>query len=567
MATDEEFLRELQQDFLTEAKFLMDQYEEYFLELEKPDANRESLLNEIFRVAHSIKGAAAATEFSELSKFAHKVEDYLSLLRESPRFLDKSAISLLLEAGDTIKDRIRQLQEDLGSPWDPSAILHKLAEAIEAAAQSRTVAAVPSSPLPETTVEKAPEEPSSSRDSSTQEKLKVNAEKIEEVLSLVGELVILKSQITHSRESRSETSEGSAALSLLDKTIRELYDKTLSMRLTEMTPLFLKCQRAVRDVGLKLNKHAEFQGEGQETQVDRAIVDSLGDPIIHLIRNAMDHGLEFPEERTKAGKTENGLIRFKAQQSGSQVRIDISDNGRGIDRNKIIRRCLEIGLVANREQAESLSDTQLYSFIFYPGFSTAPEISDISGRGVGLDLVKDAIERLKGTIEIISQPGVGTTFRMRLPLTTAISDGMVVTVNGYPYIIPIHVIREITSTALVEKSKAHPGHPVISLRKRFIPLIQLDQVLAVKECPIVKRQADVAWLDRKTIAVVESKGIQLALSVDTIVGQSQFVTKPLTADFVNTFGISGSAILGDGRIALVLDVDKFNPNHNGEAAA
>ncbi|MBU6375285.1 MAG: chemotaxis protein CheA [Bdellovibrionales bacterium] len=566
--SDQDFMEELQRDFLGEVSFLLEQSEESYLKLENPDLRVEEL-GKIFRLAHSLKGTGAAVGFTDLAEFAHQVEDCLTVLRNNPALVSTEVVTLLLRCGDAFRVRIAQLKAKDSAAWSVSgleaevqAMLKKLRgtdsgssaepeksvlvdadwEALAASAPksldtevpAATAAAVIPATTPASTVA-----PSSSAVSAQREVLKIDSERVESVLNLVGELVVLKSQLINRCEGGDQGL--NQLVSLMDKTIRELQDKTLSMRVTPLKSLFLKTQRVVRDLSVKLGKPMEFVMEGEDTEIDRAMVDALADPLMHLARNSLDHGIESLEGRGSAGKPEKGMIYLRAYQRGGRILIELSDDGKGLQRERILAKAVERGIV-RQDSAQEMSDRQVYSLIFAPGFSTAEQVTDVSGRGVGMDVVKTQVEKLKGKIDLESVPGVGTCVRMSLPMSTSILDGMLVKLGEEPFILPIESIRELVDLDETQILEVINGKAVWRHRDKLYPVMDMQN--GFKSGMLGKP---------KLVAIIDGGGRDVAFLLSAVTGQSQVVLKNLDERIRTCRGVSGAAILGNGRVALVLD--------------
>lgn len=605
---DDAFVEELKQEFLTEVSFLIEECEASFLKLDKPEHREEELKN-IFRLAHSIKGSGQAVGFLDLSKFAHALEDLLAVLRDQPSLVTESICGLLLEAGDSIKERVAALQAKSEESWDPSELETKLREqtnlllgnapATESAstpfpeenqvsseappplAQMDPVEEViPSTPLPTPiTTPTASQSLSSASAADTSPKMEANAKKqptnaagqtvkvdlgrIESVLDLVGELVIIKSQMMHHPlVSESSDLRLNSVVNLLDKTVRSLQDKTLSMRMTSLRPTFLKLQRIVRDLSIKLGKPVDFHMEGEDTEIDRNMIELLTDPLTHLIRNSIDHGVEKKEKRLAANKPETAKVSLIARQSNGRVLIEIKDDGAGISREKVLQKARSKGLIDLSRKDESFSDKEAQMLIFKPGFSTAEAVTDVSGRGVGLDVVKNNVEKVKGYIDIESEEGKGSVFRLSLPLTTAITDGMMIEVENVKYILPMAGIREIVRPDQDSLTDLNEDTRLLKIRGKFSPVVCLDDILDAElmekyRSSDEENEVKLAQFkpDNHVYIVVEHMANLFALRVDAILGQAQVVVKALGESFDTTKGVSGGAILGDGKVSLVLDLD------------
>jgi two-component system chemotaxis sensor kinase CheA len=662
--SDQSFFEELQNDFLNEVAFLLETYEEHMLGLEN-GVDKAGHLTQIFRVAHSIKGGAAAVGFQDFSHFAHIVEDLLSILRAAPEFVTSEIISILLLSGDQFKNRVKMLQEKDNSAWDVSELEKRIEHAIkgltgksnaelntppaktakdiipldEEAPSVSTVEAVSNTvasaapaevdhtnydllnelmaELPEEVIneyhkteaeptnvisaENAKSEPakvvkqevavnnvtpitaakkitepekndSQSKDNSDANKktghkahvnqiIKVDTARVDNVLDAVGELVVLKNQIVHNEFIKNGNNPQLAAIvDQLDKGVRELYDKTLSIRMTPLKSLYIKIQRIVRDVSITLDKPVNLELIGEETEVERTVFELLNDPLVHLVRNAMDHGVENKETRKQKNKPEVANVTVSSKQMGGNVIIDIIDDGGGINRDRVLQKVIEKKLISETTNPDNLSDEDVFKFIFAPGFSTAEKISDLSGRGVGLDVVRSNIEKVNGKINIYSKPGLGSTFRLTIPLSTAITDGIVVLINKQRFIMPIYAIKEIIRLKK-EFFTEVPGQghvakvrdyllPVVNLSSLFEDLRELmDVVSEVDSHEVINKQKRT---DELMLVIVESGGKNMAIPVDDVIGQTQVVVKSLSIG-ANVPEVSGAAILGDGKTVLILD--------------
>lgn len=664
MGSDNSFFEELQTEFLNESAFLLESYEESMLGLEN-DSNPAEHLTQIFRVAHSIKGGAAAVGLTDLSKFAHVVEDLLAVLRNKPELVNSNIISLLLASGDQLRNRVESLRAGNAGDWDTSELVQKLIQVTEgltgenvnhnpvplveekkhvipddffsnvippegsttestpvtyAAEQSsedhtnydllnellsqlppEEVAAFKAQeesqkkPEPVQQVqpnlsvvanknlaknEKVVEEKSESKEkvksapSSTQAQsknvsskntnstIKVDTMRVDSVLDAVGELVVLKNQLVHDEYIKSGNNVRlEAIVDQLDKAVRELYEKTLSIRMNPLKSLFIKIQRIVRDVSIALSKPVDLQLIGEETEVERTVFELLNDPLVHIVRNSMDHGIEKPEIRKERGKSPTAKVTVSAKQSGGNVIIDISDDGGGINRDKVLKKAMEKGLVPNSVDPNTIPDEQVFQYIFAPGFSTADKVTDLSGRGVGLDVVKSNLEKINGKININSKPGVGTTFRLTIPLSTAITDGILISLDGARYILPIHSIREIVRAVPEDYTEISQVGKVVKIREQLLPVINVSSTLGelnwngvTQDITATNRNENSLSARRgeSMLLILESMMNQMAFPVDDVIGQAQVVIKPISTGQTAP-EVSGAAILGDGRTVLVLD--------------
>jgi two-component system chemotaxis sensor kinase CheA len=370
--------------------------------------------------------------------------------------------------------------------------------------------------------------------------IRVAAEKLDQLINLVGELVTTQAQLTQAAQAHAD----SALLSAVERVenlTNELRDCVMGVRMLPVGSTFATFRRLVRDLSVELGKEVDFITEGDDTELDKTMIEKISDPLVHIIRNSLDHGIETPEERESSGKLRRGTIRLKAGHAGGKVVISVEDDGRGIDTEKVARKAMEKGLI---DSAKSLSESLLLNLIFLPGFSMARTVSDISGRGVGMDVVKREIEALRGTVNIRSAKGQGTAIQIGLPLTLAIIDGLLVDSGGEQYVIPLHHIQECLELMRREIDSVH-GRCVINVRGKLIPYIRLSDFFSI---PAKQSLA----LER--VIVVQSEHYMAGLVVDRIIGERQTVIKSLGRSFGKTEGISGATVLGDGTVALILDV-------------
>jgi two-component system chemotaxis sensor kinase CheA len=374
--------------------------------------------------------------------------------------------------------------------------------------------------------------------------MRVRTAYVDRLMELVGELAIVQSIVAQDATvTRAADGVLDGKLRHAEKIARELQRLSMSMRMVPLKGLFQRLNRVTRDVAARTGKSVAFRTAGGDTEIDRSMVDALNDPLVHMVRNAVDHGLETVEERRAGGKSDQGTVTLSASHVGGNVVIELADDGRGLDRERIAAKAVERGLVS---AADGLSDEEVHRLIFAPGFTTADAVTNVSGRGVGMDVVRHNIEALRGRIEIGSVPGQGTRFTLRLPLTLAISDGMLVRVGGERFIVPTLAIQlsfRPTRAGLV--TVAGTGEAVM-LRDELLPLVRLHRAFAVSGAVEDPAQA---------VVMVVGDGIhRAALLVDELLGQQQVVVKSLGSGIAHAPGISGGAILGDGRVGLILDV-------------
>lgn len=386
--------------------------------------------------------------------------------------------------------------------------------------------------------------------SSAKSTIRIDTFKLDELFDSVGELVIAQNFIAQNEKIRAIEDEPiSRAIETLSKITKRIQDRVMSLRMVAIRDTFDKMKRVVRDTSKKTGKELHLNVQGEETEIDKTMIDSLSDPLIHIIRNAIDHGLEADaDERIAAGKKVEGTITLRAFHKSGSIVISVSDDGRGINKEKVFRKAIERGIITGDE---NLSDSQIFGLIMQPGFSTADTISDLSGRGVGLDVVKTSIEKLRGKIEIDSKEGEGTTFSMVLPLTLAIIDGMLVQAAGEIYIIPtLSVVESFRPERDIVHALKEKGE-FVSLRGQHLPIIRLSDVFSLSTERIEPWEG--------ILVCVETESGRIAIMVDELVGRQQVVIKPLGKSLAKVKEISGGAILGSGDIALILNVDALRP--------
>ncbi len=553
---------ELMGGFTAEAKEHLDASDTHLLTLESAPGNMEAL-NAVFRAFHTIKGAAGYLELGEIRVLAHETETLLDLARKGGIQLSGSTMDATFEAVDAMKLLVAGVEGFLKSGAPPSATLSlpALVERIQRIATGKTFAAPPmpaASPDPVIPVFVQPPAASSPTkpaegpkppicDSSMRETVKVDAERLDRLVDLIGELVIAESMVGQSPDLRDLALTSpllAKQITQLDKITRGLQEMGMSLRMVPVRPLFQRMARVARDLSKKLGKPIEFASSGDDIEVDKAVVDRVADPLIHIIRNSLDHGIEErPEDRRKAGKPEAGRIELRAFHREGNIVIEVEDDGRGMNREAILAKGIEKGLV---RAGEVLSEREIFQMIFLPGFSTAKVVTEVSGRGVGMDVVRKNIEALRGKIEIQSQPRKGSVISLRLPLTLAIIEGMVVRVGTERYIIPTLSVTRLVQAEQRQISSILNRGEMLGLQGAHLPLFRLHRLLRVPNQP-----QDPA---RSVAVVVEDGGHRAALLADELLGQQQIVIKTLGDSMEHVTGVAGGAILPDGQVGLILDV-------------
>ncbi|WP_133501412.1 chemotaxis protein CheA [Cognatilysobacter terrigena] len=377
--------------------------------------------------------------------------------------------------------------------------------------------------------------------------IRVAVTKIDQLINLVGEIVITQAMLQQRADGLDPVKyEGLlAAINQLERNSRDLQEAVMSVRMLPVDFAFSRFPRMVRDLATRLGKKVRLKTVGEQTELDKGVIEKIVDPLVHLIRNSIDHGLELPEDRRAAGKDETGTISLTAMHQGGHIVIEVTDDGRGLNRDKILAKAIE----RNLPLAENPTDAQVWELIFHPGFSTADKLTDVSGRGVGMDVVRKNIQALGGSVDIRSVTGKGSTMTIRLPLTLAILDGMTVAVGSEVFVLPLNVVVESLQPKDDEVRTIGGGDRVLRLRDDYIPMVNLSEQYGLGP-------GTSAMLDTPAIAVVvESEGKRIALEVDELIGQQQVVIKNLESNYRKVAGVSGATILGDGRVALIVDAD------------
>lgn len=544
LADDAELLRE----FINESREHLDNIEHGVLVLENNPQNAETL-NTVFRAFHTFKGGAGFLNLIPINRLAHVLESLLDLARQGKLVIDGGVIELILRGRDVLKKFVDAMDAQLtgASPVAPIAIptAQLKCEVQDAIDGQRPVATVTAKEISKTETVAAPAETTETGAASQPSSIvKVDTGKLDGLLDLVGEMVIAQSLVSqHFAGMSGLPPQFTRDVTQLNRITRELQRVSMSLRMIPIRGVFQKMSRVVRDLGAKHNKKVQLITTGDDTELDRGVVDELNDPLLHMIRNSMDHGLETPEKRVAAGKPAQGTLHLRAYHQGGNIIVEIEDDGAGLSRERILQKAIERGLTT---AADKLSDEDVFRFIFAAGFSTAEKITDLSGRGVGLDVVRRNIERLRGRVEIESKFGSGTKFKISLPLTLAIIDGFIVRVGEERFIIPTLSVRESFRPLPGMVSRIQNKAEVVNVRGRLIPLLRLGEAFG---------QASPCELADGIAVVVESGANVRCLLVDALLHKQEVVIKNLNEMMVHKNRmLAGAAILGDGRVGLILDV-------------
>jgi two-component system chemotaxis sensor kinase CheA len=587
LASDPELLG----DFVLEAREHLASIEAQLLILEQDPANAEAI-HAIFRSFHTIKGLAGFLELAAIQEVSHEVETVLDMARNGQLAITPAVIDRILESKDYLSRWMAQLDAVLaGGPLvevdrdaDLLASIRALANAqpasevplpqvpdkrpeqvVELVELARAVMEAPESAEPaeepcageeRSVIPQAPVDPthdvseraSAARSDTRQAEsrlIKVDTTKLDFLVDMVGEMVIAQSLVQHDPDLALESRPRLVRnLSQLARITEEVQKTAMSMRMVPVGQLFRKMSRLVRDLSKKAGKQVELELVGEDTQLDRNIVEELADPIMHMVRNAIDHGVERPADRQKAGKSPVAQVSLKAAHQSGNILIEVSDDGRGLDRERILNKARKNGLI---DPAAQPSDSEVFGLIFQPGFSTTEQVTDVSGRGVGMDVVRKHIQKLRGRVDIESTPGRGTRFLLKLPLTLAIIDGLVVGVGSQRYIVPIYAVREMLRPTEDMVSTVQDRSEMALVRGNLLPIVRLHQRFGVTP------RARNPW--EALLIVSESGGKRFCLMVDDLLGKQEVVIKSLGHALQGIHGVAGGAILGDGRVGLILDLE------------
>lgn len=584
---DQELIRE----FVVESHENLSQLDRQLVELEKSptDAN---LLAGIFRTFHTIKGTCGFLGFSILERLTHQAENILAQLRNGERKLTPELVSLILETVDATRKALAVIEARGEEGPDPFEDLIGRLRATaqnpaggEEASKTAQTDVPPRTPVREKAEQaqdqgdshpaetRHPEEDAAKSSPAGDANVRVTVGLLDKLMDLVGELVLTRNQIVQFN-SQGEDATLNASAQRLNLITTELQEGVMKTRMQRIGTVWNKLPRVVRDVALALGKQISLEMDGAETELDRTIIEAIKDPLVHLVRNACDHGIECPDARMKAGKSAQGRLGLRAYHEGGQVNIEISDDGSGMDVARLKQKALEKGLL-RPEQIERLSEREALNLIFHPGFSTAEKVTNLSGRGVGMDVVKTNIEKIGGTVDVQSAQGAGTTIKIKIPLTLAIIPALVVSSGGHRYAIPQISLLELVRLEGDEITKGIEsihGVPVYRLRGRLLPLVYLDRALGLREEEAgpgdgsddrhagnaLKRGSEILSLDAEAVAVsivvLQADGNQFGLIVDEVNDTEEIVVKPLSRQLKGLTTYAGATIMGDGRVALILDV-------------
>ncbi|MCG8993656.1 chemotaxis protein CheA [Laribacter hongkongensis] len=564
-------MEELLQDFLTESGELLSDVDNKLVELEKYPEDK-GLLNDIFRGFHTIKGGAGFLNATPLVTLCHRTENLFDKLRNGELQLNSHVMDVILDATGVVRDMFGDLAQSRMPALAPQHILDNLDAMLAGQDMVRTVPGLPAVPDPAsvsqpvspppaastvavqagpaTTAAAQPPERERNISGNQQETtLRVDAQRLDQVLNLSGEIGLTKNRLTTLRTEIMQGNLGAdvlhsldEAVSQLDLLVGDLQNAVMKTRMQPIGRLFQKYPRLARDLARQLGKDVDLVLSGEETELDKTMIEDLNDPLVHLVRNAVDHGIETPDERLAAGKPVQSAVKLSAQQVGDHIVIEVADDGRGMNAGMLRKKALEKGLI-DLEQANSMDDKQALHLIFLPGFTTKSEISSVSGRGVGMDVVRTNIQKLNGRIDISSAPNEGTRISISLPLTLAILPVLVARVCDQSFAMPLAMVREIIPIA-ADAIQEVSGRPTIVVRDEVLPVRRLTELLGWKS----DREPGFGIL----MQLAEKTFI---LAVDTFVGREDVVIKSLQN--VSLKGVAGATLSGDGAVVLVLDMDSL----------
>jgi len=546
IAQDPELIR----DFVNEADEHLAEVEAQVLALER-DPSSIDPLHAAFRSFHTIKGLAGFLDLQSIREVSHEVETLLDRARKRDLAVTSGLNDGVLERADYLKRAIRAVESSLQGAAGPDPPSVKILARVRAALAQReptpVVAAERESRAPDQ--EAAAPDPSKDQEARSDKQagstLRVDASRLDYMMDMVGELVIAQSLVSHDPQLRSlENGSLHRRLNQLGRITGEVQRMAMGLRMMPVGHLFSRMRRLVRDLARKNGKQVRLETQGEETELDKTIIEAIADPLMHMVRNSLDHGVEPTQERLAKGKPAEGCVVLAASHQTGHIILRVSDDGRGLNTEGILKKARERALIAPNQ---SLSENEIFHLIFLPGFSTAEKITDVSGRGVGMDVVRRQIEGLRGRIDIESTLNQGTTFHLRLPLTLAIIDGLIVGVGQERYILPLSSVREMLRPTPQMLFTIEQKAEMAMIRGALLPVVRLNRRFEIPSA--VDNPCEGLFV------VAECEGRRFCLLVDQLLGKQEVVIKSMGEAFRNVAEISGGAILGDGRVGLILDLN------------
>jgi len=571
---------EIINEFVTEAEETLEKIDPMFVELETKGYDKDAL-NEIFRGMHTLKGAAGFLGFQQIVDVAHRAESIMKRLRDGEVALSRELMDVILRSVDTLRLLIFHIKLKDEIVEDISDLLSALDSALETAAaagegkaeekievkvevkekekaEEKAEEIIQPEPEPEPKPKSQPQpEPQPVVEQITKERevvstLRVDVSRIDKVMDLAGEIVLARNRLLNLASKLDLSYSGDPHVEsllettgFLDRVTSDLQLAVMKMRMQPIQKVFGKFPRMVRDMSRNLGKDIDLEIFGEDTEVDKTVIENIGDPLVHIIRNSIDHGIESPEERQAKGKPKKGRIIISAYQKGTMIVIEVSDDGKGIDVESVKKKALSKGLITD-EEAQRMSDDAAINLIFLPGFSTKEVSTELSGRGVGMDVVKTNVAKLNGYVEVITKKDIGSTFKISLPLTLAILQAMMVRIGDEHYAIPQSMIEE---TLRVKKSdiKDVTGQKVLTIRGKVLPMFEMSDVLGVRRMSEIDH-------DNNYVLVATVGDRRFCISVDELLGQEEIVIKTINGIESEECGILGATITGDGKVVLILDL-------------
>ncbi len=580
-------------EFITEAEESLDKIDPLFIELEAKGYDKE-MLNEIFRSMHTIKGAAGFLGFKNIVEVAHKSESILKRLRDQEIIMSTKLMDAILRSVDMLKLLLHHLKLKDGVDEDINTVIAELDSALHAAIDAGggapaadSPAQVPEQPKAEAPKAETPKQedhkpaeeppkkietvpvsvvreqaaptakmPSTLTAQESLQTLRVDVERVDKVMDLTGEMVLVRNRLLNianyleSRYSEDQNVEHLlGTVAFLDLVTSDMQLAVMKMRMQPLKKVFGKFPRLVRDLSNNIGKDVELVISGEETEVDRTVIEHIGDPMVHIIRNAIDHGLESRDDRARTGKPIKGTLSIRAFQQGNQIIIEVADDGKGIDVERVKRKAVEKRLITE-DEAGRMADENAINLIFLPGFSTMEKATELSGRGVGMDVVKTNISKLNGYVEIMSKKGVGSTFRISIPLTLAIMQALMVRAGTSQFAIPLAPVEETLKIQRKEIENV-TGQKVLVVREKVCPLFELTEILNLD---------DRAENDYRYVLVITIGDRKFCVAVDELLGQEEVVIKTIHGVETDSSYIIGATITGEGKVVLILDLAGISRN-------
>ena len=576
-----EITDEMRLSFVQEGNELLQNTEQGLLSWGENQDDKE-FIGDIFRNIHSFKGNCGFFGFSQIEKISHQMENILDRIKSGSKLAVDNPADQLLASLDVLQKAVNNISDgkddtvenldqhvsDLQALIAPLLGDFLVEEGVKEESVSKAVE-TQKKPVGEILVEqgtasseqvnnalkkqqdtiqkaKAAAKPvARTKTPAKRQDIRVELGKLDSLINLIGELVIAENMLIHNPDLKGlELENFNKAGQHMSKLVRELQEMAMTIRMIPVSGLFRRMIRLVHDISVKAGKKVELELIGEETEMDKTVIETITDPLVHLLRNSLDHGLEPPDERLAAGKNEKGTVRLSARHEEGEVWVTIEDDGRGLNKEKILEKAISKGLIEG--DGSDLTDKQINNLIFAPGFSTAAQITDISGRGVGMDVVKKNLEKIKGKIDVYSTPGQGSKIILRIPLTLAIIDGMIVRVGTASCIVPTLSMLEAFRPVAEQITTTPDGEELAKVRENFLPIIRLYEILG--------KEPDSSKLEDGILIVLEYQETRFCLFIDEILGQQQTVIKGLSNFIGNVPGVSGCTILGDGNVCLILDV-------------